>query len=124
MRLAFETLEWVSRLPSSMGIGFIQPVEGLNRIKNPVWETLLSLNCLQNGHWSTPAFGGGGSVAQSCPALCNPMACSTPGLCVPHHFPEFAQVHMHCIGDAIQPSHPLTPSSPSLNLSQHQGLFQ
>ena len=60
MRLAFETLEWVSRLPSSVGIGFIQPVEGLNRIKNPVWETLLSLNCLQNGHWSTPAFGGGG----------------------------------------------------------------
>ena len=38
--------------------------------------------------------------------------------------PKFAQVHVHCIGDAIQPSHPLTPSSPALNLSQHQGLFQ
>ena len=53
------------------------------------------------------------------------MDCSTPSLPVPHHLPEFAQVHVHCIGGAIQPSHPLTPSSPSaLNLSQHQGLFQ
>ena len=43
----------------------------------------------------------------------------------PHHFPRFAQVHVHCIGDAIQPPHPLKPSSPSvLNLSQSQGLFQ
>ena len=46
------------------------------------------------------------SVAQSCLALCDPMDCSTPGL--PHHSPEFAQVHVHCISDAIQPSHPLT----------------
>ena len=44
---------------------------------------------------------------------------------VPHHLPKFAQVRVHCIGDARQPSHPLMPSSPSaLNLSQHQGLFQ
>ena len=53
------------------------------------------------------------------------MDCSTPGLPVPHHLLEFAQVHVHCIGDAIQLSHPLVPSSPSaFNLSQHQGLFQ
>ena len=53
------------------------------------------------------------------------MDCSTPGLSVPHHLLEFAQVHVHCVGDAIQPSHPLTPSSPSaFSLSQHQGLFQ
>ena len=65
------------------------------------------------------------SVAQPCPALCDTMDCSTPGVPVPHHLPEFAQVHVHCIGDAIQPSHPLAPSSPSaLNLSQHQGFFQ
>ena len=52
------------------------------------------------------------------------MDSSMPGLPVPHHLLKFAQVHVHCIGDAIQPS-PLTPSSPSaLNLSQHQGLFQ
>ena len=56
--------------------------------------------------------------------LCYFMDCSTPGLPVPHHLLKFAQVHVHCISDAIQPSHPLTPSSPSaLNLSQHQGLF-
>ena len=65
------------------------------------------------------------SVTQSCPTLCDPMDCSTPGLPVPHHLPEFAQHHVHCIGDAVQPSHPLTPSSPSaLNFSQHQELFQ
>ena len=52
--------------------------------------------------------------------LCNPMDCSTPGLPVPQHLLKFAQVHVHCIGDAIQPSHPQMPSSPSaLNLSQH-----
>ena len=57
--------------------------------------------------------------------LCDPTDCSTPGLPVPHHLPEFAEVHAHCISDAVQPSHPLTPSTPSaLNLSQHQGLFQ
>jgi len=50
--------------------------------------------------------------------------CSTPGLPVPHQLPEFAQVHVHCVGDAVQPSHPLTPSSPSaFKLPQHQGLF-
>ena len=54
-----------------------------------------------------------------------PMDCNKPGLPVPHHLPKFAQVRVHCINDAIQPPHPLTPSSPSaLNLSQHQGLFQ
>ena len=54
-----------------------------------------------------------------------PMNCSMPDLPVPHHLLKFAQVHFHFIGDAIQPSHPLTPSSPpTLNLSQHQGLFQ
>ena len=63
------------------------------------------------------------SVAQSCPTLCNPMHCSMPGLSVPHHLPKFAQIHVHCIGDAIQPFHPLMPSSPSaLSLSQHLGL--
>ena len=64
-------------------------------------------------------------VAPSCLALCDPMDCITLGLPVSHHLPKFAQVHFHCIGDAIQPSHPLTHSSPSaLNLSQHQGFFQ
>ena len=52
------------------------------------------------------------------------MDCRTPGLPVPHHLPEFAQVHVHCISDAVQLSLPLTPSPFTLNLSQHQELFQ
>ena len=63
-------------------------------------------------------------LAQSCPALCNPMDCSTPGFPVLHYLPEFAQTFIHGVGD-IQPSHPLSPPSPpTLNLSHHQGLFQ
>ena len=65
------------------------------------------------------------SVAQSCPALCDPMDCSTPGLPVHHQLLEFTQTHVHWGGDAMQPSHPLScPSPPALNLSQHQGLFR
>ena len=65
------------------------------------------------------------SVAKSCPILCDPMDCSTPGFPVPHHLLELAQVQVQCFVDAIQPSHPLTPSSPStFSHSPHQGLFQ
>ena len=65
------------------------------------------------------------SVAQSCPALCDPMNCSTPGLPVHHQLPESTQTHVHCVSDAIQPSHPLSSPSPfAFNLSQHQGLFK
>ena len=65
------------------------------------------------------------SVAQSCLTLCNPMNCSTPGLPVHHQLLEFTQTHVHRVGDAIQPSHPLSsPSSPAPNPSQHQSLFQ
>ena len=50
---------------------------------------------------------------------------STPGLPVHHQLPEFTQTHVHRVGDAIQPSHPLSPPSPpAVSLSQHQGLFQ
>ena len=65
------------------------------------------------------------SVTQSCLTLCNPMDCSTPGLPVHHQLPEFTQTYVHRVGDAIQQSHPLpSPSPPTFNLSQHQGLFQ
>ena len=65
------------------------------------------------------------SVAQSCPTLCDPMDCSMPAFPVLHQLPELAQTHVHWVGDAIQPSHPLSsPSPPVFNLSQHQGLFQ
>ena len=57
-------------------------------------------------------------------ALCNPMDCSTPGFPVHYHLPEPTQTHVHCVSDAIQPSHPLSAPSPTFNLSQHQGLFQ
>ena len=64
------------------------------------------------------------SVTQSCPTLCDPMNHSTPGLPVHHQLPECTQTHVHWVGDAIQPSHPLSsPSPPALNLSQHSGSF-
>ena len=56
--------------------------------------------------------------------LCDPMNCSMPGLPVHHHLPEFTETHVHRVGDAIQPSHPLlSPSPPAPNPSQHQSLF-
>ena len=64
------------------------------------------------------------SVAQSCPTLCNPMDCRTPGFSVHHQFQKLVQTHVHRVSDAIQPSHPLlSPSPPTFNLSQYQGLF-
>ena len=64
------------------------------------------------------------SVTQSCLTPCDPMNCSTPGFPVLHHFSGLAQTHVHCVGDAIQPSRPLSsPSPPAFRLSQHQGLF-
>ena len=74
-------------------------------------------NCILNVQFS--------SVTQLCLTLCDPMDCSTPGFPVHHQFPEPTQTHVHCLGDAIQPSHPLSSPSPTaFNLSQHQGLFQ
>ena len=66
------------------------------------------------------------SVSQSCPTLCDPMNCSTPGLPVHHQLLEFTQTHIHRVSDAIQPSHPLSsPSPPAPNTHpQHQSLFQ
>ena len=65
------------------------------------------------------------SVAQSCPTICNPMDCSTPGLPVHHQLLEFTQTDVHRVGDAIQPSHPLlSPSPPAFNLSHHHHLFK
>ena len=65
------------------------------------------------------------SVLQSCLILCDPMDCSMPGFSVHHQLQEPTQIHVHHIGDSIQPSHPLSSPSPlTFNLSQHQGLFQ
>ena len=65
------------------------------------------------------------SVTQSCPNLCNPMDCSTPGLPIHQELPDFTQSHVHWVSDAIQPPHPLSSPFPSaFNLSQKQGLFK
>ena len=65
------------------------------------------------------------SVTQLCPTLCDPMDCSTPGLPVHHQLQDLAQTHAHGVGDAIQPSHPLSSPSPlAFSLGQHKGLSQ
>ena len=65
------------------------------------------------------------SVAQPRLTLCNPMNCSMPGLPVHRKLLESTHTHVDGVGDAIQPSHPLSaPSAPTFNLSKHQGLFQ
>ena len=62
---------------------------------------------------------------ESCQTLCDTMNHRTPGLPVHHQLPKFTQIHVHRVGDAIQPSHPLSsPSPPAPNASQDQGLFQ
>ena len=65
------------------------------------------------------------SITQFSLTLCNPMDCRMPGLPVHQQLPEFTQTHVHWVSDARQPSHPLlSPSPPTFNLSQHQGLFK
>ena len=65
------------------------------------------------------------SVTKTFLTLCDPVDCSTPGFPVLHYLQDFAQTHVHWVGDAKQLSHPLSPPShPAINLSQHQGLFQ
>ena len=65
------------------------------------------------------------SVAQSCPTLCDPMNCSTPGLPVHHQLLEFTQTHVRQVGNAIQPSHPLSSPSPlAPNPSQYKYSFK
>ena len=69
------------------------------------------------------------SITQSCPTLCDPMNCSTPGLPVHHHLPEFTQTHFHRVGDAIQPSHPhrplllLSPFPPSIRVFSSESVL-
>ena len=86
------------------------------------WTELSKWLCLFYVRWSLFQFS---SVTQSCPTLCDPMNCSTTGLPVHHQLLESIQTHVHWVSDAIQPSHPLSSSSPPApNPSQHQRLFQ
>ena len=105
------------------------PVKGItvcldNALSSIFWTCCKGEHLIFNQD-SQNYFGWFSSVAQSCPTLRDPMNRSTPGLPVPHQFPEFTQTHVHRVSDAIQPSHPLSSPSPSApNPSQHQSLFQ
>ena len=91
-------------------------------IKEKNLENTLKSTCKWYGEEKNSQFS---SVAQSWLTVGNPMDCSTPGFPVYHHLQELTQTHVHWVGDAIQPSHPLSSPTPSsFNLSQHQGLFQ
>ena len=86
--------------------------------KSWLWLNTQAQSSVETGSVQFP------SVAQSYLALCDPMDCSTPDLPVHHQLLELTQTHVHWVGDAIQPFHPLFyPSPPTLNLSQHQGPF-
>ena len=101
---------------------------------SPHWSLLLLLASLWFSFWSILkmliiksifCFSCSWSVFKPYPTLCDPMDCSMPGFSVIHYLMGFAQIHVHWVDDAIQPSHPPLPPSPfALNLSQHQGLFQ
>ena len=84
-----------------------------------IYNNLLKITCLLQ---KKVQFS---SIAQSCLTLCDPRKCSMSGFAVYHQFPELIQTHVHQVGDAIQPSHPLSSTSPpAFSLSQHQGLFK
>ena len=100
--LSFSNLP-ISKMPSSS-------IHAVTNVRIPFFSWLSNFCCYC-------------SVAESCPTLCNPMNCSLLGFPVLHYLPDFAQIHIHWVSDAIQPSHPLSsPSPPDFNLSQHQGL--
>ena len=89
-----------------------------------IWERYLFNFSIKNWHGAASLVQFS-SVTQSCLSLWDPIDCSTPGLPVHHQLSEFTQTHVHWVSDAIQPPHPLlSPSPPTFNLSQHQGLFK
>ena len=105
------------------GIGWGGRWEGVSGWGTHVHPWLIHINVWQKPLQYCEVFQFS-SVAQSCLSLCNPMNCTMPGLPVHHQCPEFTQTHVHRVGNAIQPSHPLSsPSPPAPNPSQHQSLF-
>ena len=119
------SLQWVSfsnRSFTDATVGVLASIKSHSFQRDTV-TSLLKTNifAIYQRSWSVQFS----SVSQSCLTLCNPMYCSMPGLPVHHQLPELTQTHVHPVGDAIQPSHPLSSPSPlAFNLSQHQGLFQ
>ena len=120
-----ETLKW-----PSAGVWCVCVIQQWERTSCHLWQhewtlrALCSVKCQRKTNNCVIQFQFS-SVAQLCPTFCHPMECSTPGLPNHHQLPESTQTHVHCVSEAIQPSHPLSsPSPPALNLSQHQGLFK
>ena len=102
-------------------LSFFSHVQLFATLWNVTHQAPLFMRFSRQEYWSEYQF----SLVQLCLTLCDPMACSTPGLPVHHQLLEPTQTPVYCVGDAIQPSHPLSsPSPPAFNLSQHQGLFQ
>ena len=123
LSMGFSRQEYWSGLPfPSPGVGRslgLQETRGWNLGLLHCRQTLYRLS-----HQGSPSVQFS-SFAQSCPTLCDPMNRSTPGLPVHHQLPEFTQIHVHRVSDAIQSSHPLLfPSPPAPYPSQHQSLFQ
>ena len=112
------TLAW--RIPGTGEPGEL-PSMGSHRVGHD-WSDLALAKVSANSRYSLVQIS---SVTQLCLTLCDPVNCSRPGLTVHHQLPEFTQTRVHWVGDAIQTFHPLSSHShPSLNLSQHQGLFK
>jgi len=109
---------WVPEVPSSSSY---DNQNWLHTLPNSPWRAKLpqlentALNSAVELRTANPPIC---SVSQSCPTLCDPKDCSTPGFPVLHHLPQLAQTHVHWVGDAIKPFHPLSsPSPPAFNLS-------
>ena len=113
-------LDWMTRLEWGERLALAGP-EAESRLHIPV--LMLSVTSpLELPQLCSVQFS---SVTQSCLTFCDPMDSSMPGFPVHHQLLELAQMHVHRVGDAIQPTHPLSsPSPPAFNLSQHQGLSQ
>ena len=86
--------------------------QALTPVKSWLWDLFLNFSDLIMHHHHHCC-----SVPQLCLTLCNPIDCTMRGLPVTHHLPELTQVHVHCISNAIQPSHPLSSPSSALNHS-------
>ena len=115
-----------SRIINSDNIGEKKKRQGFSLCKAwqcPSWGYLEVHVTQSKNHLAHSQFSSVQSL--SCARLCNPMNRSTPGFPVHHQLPDSTQTHAHQVGDAIQPSHPLSsPSPPAPNPSQHQSLFQ
>ena len=110
-------------LGKNTGVGCHALLQGIFQARDQPRSPPLQVDSLQFEPQGKPTVQFS-SVAQPCLTLCNHMNCRTPGLPVHHQLLEFTQTHVYRVGDAIQPSHPLSsPFPPALNLSQHQGLF-